>query len=438
MPRFLEDTTPHDLKYIQDLSDEFTNYYAQLILNVFNGVALNLGVVNPDMLGVRSPRELRLEKGFLSGMSALGKRIHGYIGRKLKKTPFQPFKIKGLKLYRKDKPMTYQEWRDFESQVLEYIRPYVDGLGEEMAVKGVLLAMASSEMEKQGRAVKQYGKVSYEQLEKEMFNGYVPDSMVSAQERFDITREVDRAIQLGYTQAADHMTNIEDNLRTAVKEQVQAAHRIGKTPMELASDLYWMKDDKPELKKFTAEIVMRDWRRVAHTELAYVHERGKIAQYEDKARKSIDNPEEAIYLVFNGTGRCDWCEPRQGEIVRLIPLEVVGNERDDTLSSRGINDPHTNIAVWQGKNNVGFKKKEWRICTPVHPWCGDTLSRIYPDMQEFDTDIKRIKYKLGQEFEKHIPEDFVDELESERAKYRERQDILAKKRAESLLSEEKK
>lgn len=434
---FLGDTTSHDLKYIQDLQDEYTYYVSQLILNIYNGVAANLGIKNPDMLAARSPRELRLEKGFLSGMTGIGRKIRGYIGRKIKKSPYEAFEIKGLNLFRKDKPMTNADWLVFERQVINYMRPYLEGLGEEMAVKGMLLAMASNEMEQQGKGSIQYGKKSYEQIEKEMFGGYVPDTIIGAEERFNIEEEVSRATGIAYVKAADFLQDTSKEVQGAVKEQVIRAHRLGNSPTELASDLYWMKEDIPEIKEYTAEINMRDFRRVANTELAMIHERGKIAQYEVQARKSVDKEADPVYFTFQGGGVCDWCKPRQGDIARLIPMDLVGNERDDTLSSRGIKDPHTDICVWQGKNNIGYKKAEWRLATPAHPFCADTFSRIYPDIQKYDKATGRIKYIAGKEFVKFIPQDFMDELEGEKAKYRERQDILAKKRAESLLREGK-
>lgn len=419
----------HDLKYIQDLTGEFYYYVAQLIVRVYMGVCRNIGVANPDTLAAHPPTQLA--KGYLGGLAQLGSRLKRIVGRRL--NPNADFVLRGMKLYKKDgKPLTVAEWRAFEKQVTDYLRPYLDSLAEEMAVKGILLSMASSEMEKQGKSVVQYGMRSYKQIENEYFHGYIPDSLRSMEDRYKMDANVKKETALAYTRAADYMTRIDDRLRSSVKRQIEYAHRHDLSASELASNLFWSKEDIPELGDYTAQVNLRDWRRVAHTELATIHERGKLAIYEDDAQNSLDNPEKAVYLVFNGTGRCEWCKDHQGTIVRLIPLEAVGDEMDDSLSSKGIEDPYTNTAVWPGKNNVGLKQSQWRICTPVHPWCGDTFSRIYPEFQEYDKDTGRIRYKLGKEVEKYVPTDIIDEIETEKAKYRQRQDILAKQRAESL------
>lgn len=360
-----EDKTQHNLKYIQDLADDTTNYVSQIILNVYNGVAENLGIKDPDKLS-KNPK--KLQKGFLAGIKDIGKKIKGFIGRGAKYSPFRKFKIKGMKIYRKGKPLTQREWNKFEKQMQEYLQPHLDTIAEDLSVKGFLMSLATMQAESQGKDINKFGKKSFEQIEKEQFGGAIPNTIQAAKNRYNLTDYIESAMHLSNARVADYVTKVHNDVRESIKQQVAVAHRTDKSHVKLASDLYWSSDDNPELKQHTAEIKMRDWRRVAHTELSTIHEHGKMMSTEDKAQKSFKGEGNPVYLVFNGPGKCDWCNSHLGTITRQIPLDLVGNEKDDSLQSRGIDDPITNIAVWPGKNNVGFKKQGWRVCSVIHPW----------------------------------------------------------------------
>ena len=180
----------------------------------------------------------------------------------------------------------------------------------------------------------------------------------------------------------EFVQNVKDDVRNAIRKQVVHAHETGLSPRELASNLYWMKDEVPELKKYNAQTLLRDYQRVATTELAMIHSSGKMAQYEGQARESLEEPEKAVHMIFTG-GTCEWCQAHHGTIVRLVPADMVAGN-DDSLKSMGIEDTYTNIAVWPGKNNVGFKQKAWRVCTPAHPWNTAQLVRFHPEAQEYN------------------------------------------------------
>jgi len=195
---------------------------------------------------------------------------------------------------------------------------------------------------------------------------------------------------------AIYVQKINDNVRNAIRNQVVNAIREGKTPRQLASDLYWMRHEDDQFKNVdqnTAQMIIRDWHRIAVTELAYAHSWGKMIYYEDQSKESLKKPELAVYYVFSG-GTCEWCTSKQGTIVRHVPKEIVVDELNDNLSSMGIDDPYTNIAVWVGKNNVKLKKENWRICVPAHPWNTANLIRIFPDKEKYDIEKKRIVPKF--------------------------------------------
>ena len=234
--------------------------------------------------------------------------------------------------------------------------------------------------------------------------------------------------------AGQYITETSEAVRSAIQAQVMNAYNRKLTPVELASDLYWMKDDKPEMKQYTAEILMRDWRRVAYTELAMVTEAAKTAPLINQARKSIDDTALAVYYVFSGPGRCEWCDAHMGTIVRLLPPDVAGGADDDSLSGYGIKDPHTKIGYWPGKVNVGRPKAQWQVTAPAHPWCSCTMVRIDPGTQVWDEDQKRVVPKMDKETEElytsFLPTSFLEALENEKAKKAQRQEAILKRQAD--------
>jgi len=412
---------------------EAANYISLLILNIFNGVAENVGVKDPDKLASKPPDKLAKAKkgGFLSGFNQIGKRIKGFIGRKLV-LPAKKFRLRGINLYRKKRPVTKDEWDEFSKQVNEYLEPYLDPIAEELTVKSVLLGMASADQDQRGKATKDYRHYGYEQIEKDKFGGVMPDTIDGANKRFNINRDLDNAMHVSYARAAEFVVNVGDDVRSAIRSQVDQAYRLGKSPEKLASDLYWDVQKNPEIRFDTAEQVMRNWLRVAKTEMAIIHERGKLASDEGQARESLDDPAKAVYYVFNGSGRCDWCNPRQGTVVRLIPLLMVTDENNDSLTGMGIEDPHTDTAIWQGKNNVGRKKFQWRIATPVHPNCACTFSRIHPEYQQWDDKNDRIVNTNQGLFRQYLPADIIKEDDDLDAKLQMMNDAMAADRAKGI------
>lgn len=368
----------HPLKYVDELSNAVSEYVELLVKEIYSGIAFNMGIqkYQPSL-----SRPVQITKAKDSS------RMIKILTRKIKK-----LNIAGINIYQRGKLLTPKQWESIEKQVVHYLRPYLSNLHEEITIKSILLALYTAEEENRRKSVREFGKKSYEQIVNERFSGFIPNNLKSARDRNLIGQEQERAFISGYEHAAQYIYRLEDEIKSAIRIQVGEAHRGGKTPAQLGSDLYWQKDDNPELKLYTAEFIIRDWQRVAITETATIYEAGKMAVNEMQARESLNDSSKAIYYVFIH-GSCEWCNAHHGTIVRHIPLEIVGNTGDDLLSSRGISDPFTDIAVWQGKSNFGFKQTQWRICTPPHPNGTATLTRFFPAEQKYDhkTGIVQLK-----------------------------------------------
>ncbi len=394
------------LKYLDDLTISFSDYVSCLIHNVIDGISENIGV-NPQSI----PEPKNLQKAFLNKFRQKWRNATR-VGRR--KDYRKPFSVKGLKIYQQGKPLTEEEWNRIFNQLSQYLQPFLSGLSEEMAVKGTLLAMAAIEEELKGSTTDKHGKKSLKQIEQDRFKGYIPDTIKSFYQRYKTNKQIKKAVVNSYGRVAMYVNEVNDDIKAAIKQQVTTAHRLNLTPKELASNLYWMKDENPELKKYTAEKLRRDFQRTADTELATIYNNAKIGAYEDIAEKSFKGKGEGAYFLFMG-GTCKECQKRHGTVARLIPLDMVGSENDDSLSGRGIHDEYTDIAIWRGKNNIGYKTAQWRLCVPLHPWNTAQMERFSPGEQEYDKRTGRIKGKVEKRFEKYIPKDFLEDINKNEA-----------------------
>jgi len=381
------------LKYLQELIEDSTYYYSQVILNVFNAFCKSLGV-NPNSISKTPPKFF--VKSYLDGLNEIKRLI-----RKIVSKDYPPelnlTRHRILQLLNNSDPIISENWTRIENDIMNYLRSQGVFISERMAVKAILLAFASNELESRyERDISKYGNKSYKQIEEEFYDGKIPDTIREAQLRGYSSKSTIESMQKIQNNIAIYVQKVNDNVRNAIRNQVVNAIREGKTPRQLASDLYWMRHEDDQFKNVdqdTAQMLIRDWHRVAVTELAYAHSWGKMISYEEQSKESLKKPELAVYYVFSG-GTCEWCTSKQGTIVRHVPKEIVVDELNDDLSSMGIDDPYTNIAVWVGKNNVKLKKENWRVCVPAHPWNTANLIRIFPDKEKYDIEKKRIVPKF--------------------------------------------
>lgn len=408
MKKETEDTS-FPIQYLEDLAREATIYLSMVIAQVMNGIKRN---ISPKNTGARNLQKALLAAGIVDKLKAFGNKLRGLIGFK-GKSPKEPFTVRGLKVYVKGKPMSQTQYEDLERQIGDYMQPYISTVAEEMSVKGVMLAMASAQAEANQQNIEKYGTANISEIQKKYFGGKtIPDTIKSTVERYHITKPVEKVLVSSYDRAAMHCSKMEDSVRQAVRSQIVSAHEQGLSATELASNLYWDVQKDEELKsKNTAESLMKDWRRIAYTELAAIHSDAKIA--------AVDEPGPAYFAFIGGT--CEFCRSHQGTIMLLLSGDRVGDENDDSLASRGIKDDYADIGVWAGKNNVGLKRVAWRVCVPAHPWNKAQLVRVNPRLEKYDAKSGRFKREKGG-LEKYIPKEIIRERDTKEAENRERLD----------------
>lgn len=360
-------------KFLDEFIQASIDYIGHLVMNVAGGVCENMGIKNPDTIAKNPPLDVKdktkelkekrlLIKAFLDG---LPKRLKEKV-KKILKNPIKAFKIFGGKIYDLKKGFWIPDWKKIEKQIDGYFKEHGE-IAEEITVKAFCLSLAAAEMEARAGAINR--NMDYETILKKRFNNRIPSNIPELKKDFRITENQEKFLNESYSNAAQYVTKVQDDVRESIRKNVIKAHQEGLTASQLASNLYWQAEDNPDLKNYTVQSILRDWHRVAVTELAFITGNAILSGTDSEAAESMENPEKAIYFIFTGSGRCDWCAPRQGEILRQIPQSIGAGSESELLSDYGINDEFTDKAVWIGKNNIGRKKADWLIASPSHPWC---------------------------------------------------------------------
>jgi hypothetical protein len=374
------------LRYLEDLSEELEAWGAILQASVIYGFLKSIGIDASKTSQLAKAEDAG--ESLFQFMKRAKKRLKGILGNRL--DPDRAFIVRGLPVYRRGKQMSVKDWERFEKEVTKYLHPYLDTLSSEVATKSVLLAFVTAENESKAKQAGEYRNKTFKQVQGSYYASDMPEDFEKANGDIKFSPSVKRGYAIAFANAAQHITAMDENIRKAVRAQIAAAVRDQKSPAQLASDIYWLKDDRPDLKDMNFEAMNRSWRRVAHTEIAFAHETAKAATYEAQAEESIDKPEKALYFVYTG-GTCEFCREHEGDIVRLVPTSAVRDVNNESLKSMGIDDQYTDIAWWPGKNNVGKKRADWDVCTPAHPHSKATMQRFFPADQVWNKDAHRPK-----------------------------------------------
>jgi hypothetical protein len=365
----LQEKEQYDVKYMSELRQYWNAYSYALINEIYVGVAINLGMSPSEAYKLARSRPDSLQKGnFFKSIFEKFKKIFRH------KVP--KFRYK-KKLYDQEKPMTEKQWGKFNKYLDRYFSNYMNKVAEDVTVKSTMLGQETTRFRKKK---KPYKNKSLYQVEFEQYDGDMPDSLVEAYKKYDFSNAEKNAINKQFSSVAMYVKQTGNDMQEAIRQQIQSGYDNEKSPVEVASDLYWNVEKNENLvNPYTAETKRKDWNRIASTEMATMYEAGILAPYEAEAMESLKDPSRAQYFVFTG-GSCPWCRAHQGSLARLVPLDIVVDTTNDSLKAMGINDPNTDIAIWVGKNNIGFKEtktvQEWRICTPAHPYNVATLQPI--------------------------------------------------------------
>jgi len=381
----------HEVKeerYVEDLILYYQTYVNAVINEIFVGIGISLGQTEKQAYAMAKTDPKKLEKAFFKDVFEKFKNVF--------KHKIPKFRLK-QNIFNKGKPLTEKQWDVISKAIAEYWKQNTSKVTEDVTVKGYVLGIKSSKYRK--TKIDNTKKTLPEIIkheEKESGKKFA-DKFEEAYKRYDFKNSEKNAMNRAFSNIAMHVSDTGDGVKQAIRKVVTEGINEGKSPVETASDLYW--NIQKETGNETAESVRKNWNRIAATEMNSIFEAGILAPYEAQAMESLKTGKGVYFVRVNGT--CDWCKPRQGTIVRLVPTSIVGDVNDDSLKSMGIDDPYTDIAIWVGKNNVGRKKQDWLICCPAHPFNRASFSLIDLDTQEYEPKFGRVVNKVPESLKQY-------------------------------------
>lgn len=390
----LQEKEEYDVKYISELRQYWNAYMYALINEIYVGVGINLGLKEKEAYNLSKNPPKKMEKaGFFKSIFDKFKNIFKY-----KVPKFRPKKS----LYNEGKPMTDDQWDTFNNSLKKYWTENANKVAEDIGIKAHMLGRETTNFRQEK---KPYKNKSLYQVEFDQYDGEMPDNIAEAYNNYDFTNSEKRSLNKSMSDIAMYVTKTNTEIQEAIREQVQIGLDNNKSSIEIASDLYWnVQKNENLVNKYTAESMRKNWNRIASTEMASVYEAGVLGEYESEAVQSLKDPKKAQYFVFTG-GSCPWCRAHQGVLVRLVPLEVVADTRNDSLKSMGIKDPNTDIAIWVGKNNIGYRETktvhEFRVCTPAHPYNVATFQPIDIENETYNKKTGRVEKRHQKK--KYVP-----------------------------------
>lgn len=380
----------HDVKYIRELIEYYSGYMSEVINEIYIGVSVSLGLGEKEAYQLANRKPGQLEKGFFGDLWNRFKSVFSY-----KAPKFRP--KKGL--FGTGEPMTAKQWDVFNRSLDEYWQKAANDITGDVTTKSFLLGRQTTQFRDKK---KPYKNKSLYQVVKDQYNGNMPKRIDEAYRKYDFKNSEKKIYNKSLSDVSMYVTQANNDIKNAIRQQVTAGIAEGKSSVEIASDMYWnIQKDEQMMNKYSAETLKRNWNRVAATEMAYVYEAGILAPHEGEAMESLKDPGKAKYFVRIG-GTCKWCQGKQGTVVRLVPSEIVEDHKEESLKSMGIDDPNTDIAIWPGKSNVGLKQDKWNICCPAHPYNVATFAPINLKDEFYNPKTKSVEKR--QEKQKFVPQ----------------------------------
>jgi len=384
----------YDIKYISELQEYWNDYNYALINEIYVGVAINLGMDPKDAYNLAKVNPNQLQKSFFKNTFNKFKNVFNH---KVKKFRYDRPIFKG-----DGTPLTLNQWERFNKYISDFWTTHANPVAEDMTIKAHELGKQTTRFRQEK---KDYDKMSLEHINEKQYKGDMPSGLIQAYSEYDFDNAEKKALNNQYSNVAMYVNQTDSTIQDAIRQQIITGIDNNKSPVEVASDLFWnVEKNENFVNKYTAQAMRRDWNRISSTEMASIYEAGILAPYESQAMESIKDPTKAQYFVFTG-GSCQWCQAHQGSLTRLVPMDVVTSTANDSLKSMGIKDEHTDTALWIGKNNVGYKEnksvQEWRVTTPAHVHNVATMQPIDLDKEYYNDKTDKVERKLKKD--KFIP-----------------------------------
>jgi len=415
-----------EYRFEQDYQLAFIKYMEEIVDSMVTGLALKLDV-NP--LEIRKSYRfsqltlLKASQGKLSEESFLLKSIWQDLKDKYTKAisnfqkffskfkPLQPMKLSGRLVYNPEtkKDLTFDEYRNIETGVMDYLKDSIGDPDEELVVRAGLFALLKKKMEDDNISIEKQKQMSYDNIY-DRYGDFVNDTTKAKKELLK-EKQMGKAIEYAKKHAAEYLSIEDGELKNKIvkmfKKQIVGGLEDGLTKQEMLSRLYWIDPSDVLGKRFNEETVNawnRDMRRICITEYSFATNEGYLAAVKDDAKKG-----EKLYFVYSGRYNPqekpnEPCNSFLGKVCLLV---------DEPQASDDSTDPLADFLIWSGKTNVGRRHNEWWICCPTHPHCTHHWSKINPEFQEWDPTTESIELK---EFGKSFNDEELDLIKNDPVK----------------------
>jgi len=396
-----------EFAWVREYSEALIRYVEEVLKSIAIGLALKLDVDPTHMqksIKIEKDTLLKISNGEEVNNILFYKSLFSRLRDKFKTSlnffkkfgfnkgkPLEPIKFKGKITYNPEtkEPLTETDWTQMSNDIVDFLDDKIGNVEEEMVVRAGLFGKLLQKLEKDGVPANQRKSMSYNEIEDRY--GQIPNEPEQIKTKFEFSDFENKTLQYAQQHAAEHLSIRDGSLKNKiigmVRKQITEGLQEGLSAGEMTQRLFWI-DPSDELgkqfSKQTIEAINRDWRRICVTEISYAMSNGYLASVRD------ENKGKKTYFVYSGNyfpgeKPNEWCNKWLGTIVLLV---------DTPLSDDRIDDEYAQYAIWIGKNNVGRGVNDQWICIPTHPWCTHWYQVINPAVQEFDTGINKIVYKI--------------------------------------------
>lgn len=169
---------------------------------------------------------------------------------------------------------------------------------------------------------------------------------------------MERFVEVAEQSMGNRITKMQDTARYEIRDSIIHGVMERKGRKEVAQDLF---------NRFGA--MNRDWQRIAESEIVESSNNAFLKETTAGAAAG-----ERVYfrrVEMKDQFVCKFCEKIRGTVALWS---------DVPLADENIADPHAEVAIWEGKSNVGRKAADyWVPAGLAHPWCYSEDTEVLTD-----------------------------------------------------------
>ena len=280
----------------------------------------------------------------------------------------KPLSIRGQIIYNPEsrQPIKRKDWESLLSAIEKFLNRRLRGAEKKIVLENRALGRIINRLLKYNT----WDAIKDVPLDEIKYKGrtfsYISDSFENLKKTFDTSFETGQ-VPLMWDHLGNHITEMGNDVKTAVKNTFVRGALQGKSKGEVSQDLF---DYFGSYNK--------DWSRIYEYESVDNFNNAFLIE----ERVNADPDEKLYYERFEilDEHTCKHCASIKGKIVLFV---------DHPLPDERITDPHTDTAIWPGKTNIGKRgQRNWWIAAGAqHPYCRGSWNRTFPE-DESNIDVE--------------------------------------------------